>query len=929
MEYRRGNASSSAPLSGVALDLYTRLASSVSDATERKDEGTGFLRLKQVMTSQNIYATSILLCLLGCIMACLAFAVDLCISKLHEVQKSLVEDMNFFAGYIVWILFCCLFAVLAAACPRFISPFGQGSGIPEMKSILSGLPLDNFLTFRTLVSKVLGLICALAAGLFVGKEGPFVTVAACLAHLLCSLPGFRHRFLKSQIAYSQVLSAGCAVGITAAFGTPVGAVLFSIEVTATYYLVRNLWWGFFAATCATIVFATLKTTGLVDLFVYTEFDIAELRFEIIAFALLGVLCGACSALFVSLSSCVFRWRHDARVAEEAAVASAAPHTSTTNGGGWLWGWRRSLEHWKHAYGDTVAVAAVTALFAFPFDDFIRNEYQLNMSELFSKDRLPSWAHLPLAKTEYTANLYFVLLVFVLFRFLLTAFANSLPIPCGVFVPVFTAGAGIGRLYGELMETLFPDFILQVPGVYAVAGAAALCAGVTHSISVAVVVLEITGQVHHILHVMTAVLLSYAVANTMGLSFYDELLRIQGLPYMPHLLLSRSFQRVAGDIMDPPTAFVTPMSTAKDARDTMIQHPAISTFALVESAEKKALIGGVSRDNLLYFVHWASASASSLALPSNDLNDFRNLFARLEQHQQSPGGRVYAKRARNQSRRQSTSFSPLSPLSLSLPPPFLHQLPPRSSSSAPALPPAPLPLFELESAEAQASSSDPFSLDTDLSPPPPSSSNHNTPHPHHPSLTPPLLALPPSSSSSSSRAPSPTTANRGPSPRHSPPLPLGLTPTPLQSRLEPPRALTPLHLDLGPTAGALDPFGMTPVDPSGPASKSNPNPGPSFSGDISPPPAESVLLSASINLGERGKVPLCRWPALVVDPAPVQVVESAPVRRVHLYFTMLACKEALVTCKGILVGCITKKSILESHGHSQYHRSTPTPTSYGL
>ena len=48
--------------------------------------------------------------------------------------------------------------------------FLAGSGIPEMKTILRGVVLKEFLTFRTLVSKVVGLCSSLGSTLPFGKE---------------------------------------------------------------------------------------------------------------------------------------------------------------------------------------------------------------------------------------------------------------------------------------------------------------------------------------------------------------------------------------------------------------------------------------------------------------------------------------------------------------------------------------------------------------------------------------------------------------------------------------------------------------------------------------------------------------------------------------------------------------------------------------
>lgn len=50
-----------------------------------------------------------------------------------------------------------------------LSPLA-GSGIPEMKTILRGVVLKEYLTLKTFVAKVIGLTCALGSGMPLGKE---------------------------------------------------------------------------------------------------------------------------------------------------------------------------------------------------------------------------------------------------------------------------------------------------------------------------------------------------------------------------------------------------------------------------------------------------------------------------------------------------------------------------------------------------------------------------------------------------------------------------------------------------------------------------------------------------------------------------------------------------------------------------------------
>ena len=46
----------------------------------------------------------------------------------------------------------------------------------------------------------------------------------------------------------DVFAAACAAGVAATFGAPIGGVLFSIEITSTFYLLEHLTFAFFTAT---------------------------------------------------------------------------------------------------------------------------------------------------------------------------------------------------------------------------------------------------------------------------------------------------------------------------------------------------------------------------------------------------------------------------------------------------------------------------------------------------------------------------------------------------------------------------------------------------------------------------------------------------------------------------------------------------------
>jgi len=136
-----------------------------------------------------------------------------------------------------------VFALIAASAGYF-NQHAEGSGIPELKSILAGVYIYKYLSFYTLISKIIGLFGALSSGFSIGKEGPYVHLAACITNRLSKFEVFRN-ISSDNILKKQMLAASVAAGVTATFNAPIGGVIFSIEVTSTYYAVNDLWKAFF------------------------------------------------------------------------------------------------------------------------------------------------------------------------------------------------------------------------------------------------------------------------------------------------------------------------------------------------------------------------------------------------------------------------------------------------------------------------------------------------------------------------------------------------------------------------------------------------------------------------------------------------------------------------------------------------------------
>ncbi|NXL02527.1 CLCN2 protein, partial [Mesembrinibis cayennensis] len=538
----------------------------------------------------------VFLILLGLVMALVSWAMDFAIATCLQAQKWMYGglDTNVLLQYLAWVTYPTVLITFSAGFTQILAPQAVGSGIPEMKTILRGVVLKEYLTLKTFVAKVIGLTCALGSGMPLGKEGPFVHIASMCAALLCRFLSLFGGIYENEARNIEMLAAACAVGVGCCFAAPIGGVLFSIEVTSTFFAVRNYWRGFFAATFSAFIFRVLavwnkdeetitalfKTRFRLDF----PFDLQELP----AFAVIGIASGFGGALFVYLNRKIVQFMR---------------RQKTIN---------RFLMKKRLLFPALVTLIISTLTFPPGFGQFMAG--QLTQKEtlvtLFDNQ---TWAKQGLNdEFEYLgileawhhprSNVFVTLVVFILMKFWMSALATTIPVPCGAFMPVFVIGAAFGRLVGESMAAWFPDGIHAnsntyriVPGGYAVVGAAALSGAVTHTVSTAVIVFELTGQISHILPVMIAVILANAVAQSLQPSLYDSIIRIKKLPYLPELGWGHheKYNVRVEDIMVRDIRYVTLNCKYRDLQH-VLQSTKMKSLPMVESAESMILLGSIER-----------------------------------------------------------------------------------------------------------------------------------------------------------------------------------------------------------------------------------------------------------------------------------------------------------------------------------------------
>jgi len=544
----------------------------------------------------------VFLAALGVIMALISFAMDYTISLCNKARLWLVKDLVSHIGlqFLAWTSLPVFLILFAAGFVHIVAPQAIGSGIPEMKTILRGVVLKEYLTFRTLIAKMVGLTATLGSGMPLGKEGPFVHIASIVATLLTKLVTSFQGIYANESRNSEMLAAACAVGVACCFGSPIGGVLFSIEVTSVYFAVRNYWRGFFAAVCGAVVFRLLSIwfedeETIVAVFrTGFKMDFPYDPQELVLFALIGVACGVGGAMYVYLHRRYVLWmRGNKRL-------------------------NKFLQKNRFIY--PFFISFLISSLSFPAGPGMFQAADITTHEqievLFSnytwardiQEMTPDeYSHVKHWMDQYTKSIFVNLTVYILSTFFLSILASTLPVPTGVLIPSFKVGAAFGRLVGEAMHVWFPEGVRYgnqisyiLPGGYATVGAAAFSGAVTHTISISVIVFEMTGQVTHCVPVLVAVIIANFVASMLQPSCYDSIILIKKLPYLPDIIPSSAgaYNIFVENFMVKDVKYIWYGMTYKQLKESLKDGKKLKGFPLVDNPNQMILLGSVQRFELI-------------------------------------------------------------------------------------------------------------------------------------------------------------------------------------------------------------------------------------------------------------------------------------------------------------------------------------------
>ncbi|PUZ47279.1 hypothetical protein GQ55_7G152300 [Panicum hallii var. hallii] len=557
-----------------------------------------------------------LVLLIGLFTGLVGFFNNLAVENIAGFKLLLTSDLmlkkRYFTAFLAYGGCNLVLAASAAAICAYIAPAAAGSGIPEVKAYLNGIDAYAILAPSTLFVKIFGSILGVSAGFVLGKEGPMVHTGACIANLLGQGGSRKYhltcnwlRYFKNDRDRRDLITCGSAAGVAAAFRAPVGGVLFALEEAASWWRSALLWRTFFTTAVVAVVlrgligFCRSGKCGLFGQGGLIMFDLSATiptysTQDIIAIIVLGIIGGVFGGLFNFLLDRILRAY--SFINEKGApykilltITISIITSACSYGLPWLAPCTPcpadSVEqcptigrsgNYKNFQCPPGHYNGLASLFFNTNDDAIRNlfsggtEKEFHMSTLF---------------------------VFFTAIYCLGLVTYGIAVPSGLFIPVILAGATYGRIVGTLLG---PISDLD-PGLFALLGAASFLGGTMRmTVSVCVILLELTNDLLMLPLVMLVLLISKTIADSFNKGVYDQIIVMKGMPFLEAHAEPYMRHLVAGDVVSGPLISFSGVERVGNIVQTL-RITGHNGFPVVDEpplSEAPELVGLVLRSHLL-------------------------------------------------------------------------------------------------------------------------------------------------------------------------------------------------------------------------------------------------------------------------------------------------------------------------------------------
>ncbi|XP_061605443.1 H(+)/Cl(-) exchange transporter 7 isoform X2 [Phyllopteryx taeniolatus] len=524
-------------------------------------------------------------------------------------------------------------------------PIAAGSGIPQIKCYLNGVKVPRVVRLKTLVVKVCGVICSVVGGLAVGKEGPMIHSGAVVA---AGVSQGRSTSLKKDFKIFEYfrrdtekrdfVSAGAAAGVSAAFGAPVGGVLFSLEEGASFWNQMLTWRIFFASMISTFTLnfflsiyhnnpGDLSNPGLINFGRFENDSVAYYLYEIPLFIAMGAIGGLLGALFNILNYwlTIFRIRYVHRpclqVMEAMLVAAVTATVSFT----------------MIYFSNDCQPLGPEHTEEYPLQLFCADGEYNSMATAFFNT--PERSVRSLFHNQPGSYNPLTLGLFTLTYFFLACWTYGLTVSAGVFIPSLLIGAAWGRLCGIMLSAISATgSIWADPGKYALIGAAAQLGGIVRmTLSLTVIMVEATGNVTYGLPIMLVLMTAKIVGDYFVEGLYDIHIKLQSIPFLHWEAPATSHWLTAREVMSSPVTCLNKVEKVGTIVDilsnTSTNHNGFPVVVVQgDSGEEPAkLCGLILRSQLIVLLKhkvFVELARSRLTQRKLLLKDFRDAYPRF-------------------------------------------------------------------------------------------------------------------------------------------------------------------------------------------------------------------------------------------------------------------------------------------------------------
>jgi CIC family chloride channel protein len=528
---------------------------------------------RKVSIPKDPFILFVLSILIGIVAGLGAYVFRSLIALFHNLaflgKFSIVYNANAHTPPGPWGPWIILAPVLGAAGVAFLvknfAPEAKGHGVPEV--------MDSIYYNKGIIRPIVAVIKSVASALSigsggsVGREGPIIQIGASFGSTIgqiIRMPAWQRITL---------VAAGTGGGIAATFNTPIGGVLFAIEIALHEISVRTLVPVAISTATATYVgriFFGPNPSFIIPSFETPFFHVTD-PLVLFSYVGLGLFTGIISAIYIkSIYGC------------EDFFNKVIPRNY----------------YIRHMTGMLAVGSLIYLSLTFLGEYYIEGVGYATIQDVLTG----------------TLSQFYLLLLLFLLKLVVTSLTLGSGGSGGIFSPSLYMGATLGGTYGLIMHQIFPNLAISPPA-YAVAGMAGIFGGATGAAMAAIVMIfEMTLDYSVIIPMTITVALSYGVRKVLLQDSIYTLKLVRRGHIMPQSLqVNLQHLNQARGVMDSNFISVPASCPVKECAQKLPAQGASPWFLVQDSNE---VIGFVTKEVLAVEVLHSSAGALTMGQIAN-------------------------------------------------------------------------------------------------------------------------------------------------------------------------------------------------------------------------------------------------------------------------------------------------------------------------